>query len=45
MAKAYWISCYRTTRNPDAVAACAKLAGRAIRSAGARDLRIVEGMA
>ncbi len=45
MAKAYWISCYRIIRNPDAVAAYAKLAGPAIRSAAVRDLRIVEGVA
>ena len=43
MAKAYWISCYRSIRNPDTVAACAKLAGPAIQSAGARDMRVVEG--
>lgn len=45
MAKAYWISCYRSIRNPDAVAAYAKLAGPAIQSAGGRDLRIVDSAA
>ena len=29
MAKAYWVSCYRSISNPDAVAAYAKLAGPA----------------
>ncbi|HVL37431.1 MAG TPA: DUF1330 domain-containing protein [Burkholderiales bacterium] len=36
MAKAYWISCYRNIKNPDALAAYAKLAGPAIQAAGGR---------
>jgi hypothetical protein len=27
MAKAYWVACYHSTKNPDALAAYAKLAG------------------
>jgi len=38
MAKAYWISCYRAIRNPDALAAYAKLAGPALQAAGGRPL-------
>ena len=38
MAKAYWVSCYRSITNPDAVAAYAKLAGPALAAAGARFL-------
>jgi uncharacterized protein (DUF1330 family) len=38
MAKAYWIVCYRSISNPDAVAAYAKLAGPAIQAAGGRFL-------
>ncbi|TAK44766.1 MAG: DUF1330 domain-containing protein [Betaproteobacteria bacterium] len=38
MAKAYWISCYRSIRNPGAVAAYAKLAGPALKAAGGRPL-------
>ena len=38
MAKAYWVSLYRTISNPDAVAAYAKLAGPALQAAGARFL-------
>lgn len=38
MAKAYWIACYRSITNPDALAAYAKLAGPAIQSAGGRFL-------
>lgn len=38
MAKAYWISCYRSIRNPDALAAYAKLAGPALQGAGGRPL-------
>ena len=37
MAKAYWVVCYRSIKNPDALAAYAKLAAE-------RDLRIVEGV-
>src|SRR5688500_5693199 len=33
MAKGYWISCYRSISNPDALAAYAKLAGPAIQAA------------
>ena len=38
MAKAYWVSAYRTITNPDAVAAYAKLAGPAILAAGGKFL-------
>ena len=38
MAKAYWISCYRSISNPDALAAYAKLAAPAIQAAGGRFL-------
>ncbi len=38
MAKAYWITCYRSIKNPDALAAYAKLAGPAIQAAGGRFL-------
>ena len=42
MAKAYWIAFYRSIKNPDALAAYAKLAGPAISGAGGRFL--VRGM-
>ena len=42
MAKAYWISCYRSVSNPDKLAAYAKLAGPAIAAGGGRFL--VRGM-
>lgn len=38
MAKAYWISCYRSISNPDALATYAKLAAPAIQAAGGRFL-------
>jgi uncharacterized protein (DUF1330 family) len=38
MAKAYWIACYRSITNPDALAAYAKLAGPAVQAAGGRFL-------
>src|SRR5437763_890755 len=38
MAKAYWIACYRSISNPDALAAYAKLAGPAIAAGGGRFL-------
>jgi uncharacterized protein (DUF1330 family) len=38
MAKAYWVSCYRSINNPDAVAEYAKLAGPAILAAGGKFL-------
>jgi len=38
MAKAYWISCYRSINDPEALAAYAKLAGPAIQAAGGRFL-------
>jgi uncharacterized protein (DUF1330 family) len=38
MAKAYWISAYRSISNPDALAAYAKLAGPALAAAGGRFL-------
>jgi len=49
MAKAYWISAYRSIRDPDALAAYAKLAGPALQAAGGRFLarglpaRVYEG--
>ncbi|HET9904562.1 MAG TPA: DUF1330 domain-containing protein [Xanthobacteraceae bacterium] len=36
MAKAYWVGCYRKIKNPDALAAYAKLAGPAITAQGGR---------
>ena len=36
MAKAYWITLYRSINDPEAVAAYAKLAGPAIQAAGGR---------
>lgn len=38
MAKAYWVVCYHSIKNPDALAAYAKLAGPAIQAAGGRFL-------
>ena len=38
MAKAYWICCYRSVSNPDALAEYAKLAGPAIEGGGGRFL-------
>lgn len=38
MAKGYWIAFYRSVKNPDALAAYAKLAGPAIESRGGRFL-------
>jgi uncharacterized protein (DUF1330 family) len=38
MPKAYWVSCYRSIRDPEALAAYAKLAGPAISAAGGRFL-------
>jgi len=38
MAKAYWISAYRAVRDPEALAAYAKLAGPALQAAGGRFL-------
>lgn len=38
MAKAYWIAVYRSIKNPDALAAYAKLAGPAVEAAGGRFL-------
>ena len=38
MAKAYWIVCYHSIKNPEALAAYAKLAGPAIQAAGGRFL-------
>jgi len=38
MAKAYWIACYHSVSNPEALAAYAKLAGPAIAAAGGRFL-------
>jgi len=42
MAKAYWITTYRSIKNPDALAAYAKLAAPAIQAGGGRFL--VRGM-
>ena len=38
MPKAYWISCYRSIKDPAKLAAYAKLAGPAIQAAGGRFL-------
>lgn len=38
MAKGYWIATYRSIKNPDALAAYAKLAGPAIQDGGGRFL-------
>ena len=38
MAKAYWVTCYRSISNPDALAAYAKLAAPAIQAAGGKFL-------
>ena len=38
MAKAYWIVCYRSIKDPEALAAYAKLAGPALQAAGGRFL-------
>jgi uncharacterized protein (DUF1330 family) len=38
MAKAYWVGCYRSISNPDALAAYAKIAGPAIAAAGGKFL-------
>ncbi len=38
MAKAYWISCYRSIKDAEALAAYAKLAGPALQGAGGRFL-------
>ena len=38
MARAYWIAFYRSIKNPDALAAYAKLAGPAVQAAGGRFL-------
>jgi uncharacterized protein (DUF1330 family) len=42
MPKAYWVTCYRSISNPDALAAYAKLAGPALAAQGGRFL--VRGM-
>jgi uncharacterized protein (DUF1330 family) len=38
MAKAYWVACYHSIKNPDALAAYAKLAGPAVQAAGGKFL-------
>ena len=38
MAKAYWVGCYRSISNPDALAEYAKLAGPAIMAGGGKFL-------
>lgn len=45
MAKAYWISAYRSISNPDALAAYAKLAGPALTAAGGKFLARSEAAA
>lgn len=42
MPKAYWVTCYHSIKNPEALAAYAKLAGPAIQAGGGRAL--VRGM-
>ena len=42
MPKAYWVTTYRSIKNPDALAAYAKLAGPAIQAAGGKFL--IRGM-
>jgi uncharacterized protein (DUF1330 family) len=42
MAKAYWVTTYRSIKNPDAMAAYAKLAGPAVAAAGGKFL--IRGM-
>jgi uncharacterized protein (DUF1330 family) len=42
MAKAYWVVCYRSVKNPEKLAAYAKLAGPAVQANGGRF--IVRGM-
>ena len=43
MAKAYWVTTYRSIKNPDALAAYAKLAGPAVAASGGKFL--IRGMA
>jgi uncharacterized protein (DUF1330 family) len=43
MAKAYWVTTYRSIKNPEAMAAYAKLAGPAIAASGGKFL--IRGMA
>ena len=38
MAKAYWVVCYHSIKNPDALAAYARIAAPAIQAAGGRFL-------
>lgn len=38
MAKAYWVACYHSIDNPDALSAYTKLAGPAVLAAGGRFL-------
>ena len=38
MSKGYWVACYRSISNPDALAAYAKIAAPAIATAGGRFL-------
>jgi uncharacterized protein (DUF1330 family) len=38
MPKGYWVVCYRSIRNPEALAAYAKVAGPAVQAAGGRFL-------
>jgi uncharacterized protein (DUF1330 family) len=42
MPKAYWVTTYRSVKNPDAMAAYAKLAGPAVAASGGRF--IIRGM-
>lgn len=43
MPKAYWVTSYRSVKNPDALAAYSKIAGPAVKEAGGRF--IVRGVA
>jgi uncharacterized protein (DUF1330 family) len=38
MGKAYWVACYHSINDPDALAAYAKIAGPALQAAGGRFL-------
>jgi uncharacterized protein (DUF1330 family) len=42
MAKAYWVTTYRSIKNPDALAAYAKLAGPAVAASGGKF--VIRGM-
>ena len=42
MAKAYWISAYRSISDPEALAQYAKLAGPALKAAGGSERKLAE---